>query len=180
MQLNVNKNILAILSFFIALTGCASNGSTENKPSSSPVITAATGNNGTIVFFRKNKIRGAAVGLMIDENEVELGKLASGNYFVADVVAGTHQFEAQTESRIVIPIDVGSDQQIYTSVKNSKHVKSNVLNIEVAPGQVYYVQGTISTGVPGHPRLESSDAATFDSVKAKLKLSTPLKPAKNN
>jgi hypothetical protein len=46
----------------------------------------------------------------------------------------------------------------------------DVLNLEVERGQTYYVQGSISMGLMvGRPNLAPSDAATFNSMKEKLK-----------
>lgn len=121
---------------------------------SGPVITPATGNNGTVVFFREGKFMGAAISFIVRENQTELGKLSSGTYFSVDLPAGPHQFVVHTEAK-------------------------DTLNLEVAPGQVYYVQGTISMGAfVGHPHLEPSDATAFDAMKGKLKLSHLPKAAK--
>ena len=46
----------------------------------------------------------------------------------------------------------------------------DVLNIEVEPGETYYVIGTVTMGfVAGHPNLSPSDQATFDGMFDKLK-----------
>lgn len=129
-------------------------GKSMAETKSGPVITPAAGNNGTVVFFRERKFMGAAISFMVRENQTELGKLSSGTYFSVDLPAGSHQFVVHTEAK-------------------------DTLNLEVAPGQVYYVQGTISMGAfVGHPHLEPSDATAFDEAKGKLKLSPPPKSKK--
>src|SRR4051812_26597786 len=103
----------ALLALALSLAGCAS---TETaKPTAStksaepakqaapakaaeaapaaPVstgIAAPSGDMGTIVFFRASKFAGAAVSFKVREGEQELGKLSSGNYFVAQVPPGAH------------------------------------------------------------------------------------------
>jgi hypothetical protein len=97
------------------------------------------------VFFRESKFAGGAVSFKVRESGKELGKLSSGTYFTLQVPAGKHQFEVHSEAK-------------------------DILTLEVEPGETYYVIGTISMGVlVGHPNLSPSSAATFDSMKAKLK-----------
>ena len=175
MKIMANNKIVAFIAVLVmaSIAGCASTGPSEKKEapkvqtstsatsssssstasktvastSSGPTITPAAGNNGTVVFFREGKFMGAAISFIVRENEVELGKLSSGRYFSVELPAGPHQFVVHTEAK-------------------------DTLNIEVAPGQVYYVQGTISMGAfVGHPHLEPSDVTAFDAIKGKLKLS---------
>lgn len=101
---------------------------------------------GQIVFFRPSKFTGAAIGFKVREGTTELGKLRSGNYFVAAVDPGAHQYIVHSEAK-------------------------DVLNMEVEAGETYYVEGTITMGfMSGHPNLSPSDQATFDGMFAKLKL----------
>ena len=182
MKIRVNNKFLAFAAVLVmaSIAGCASNGPSEkhevaktqtpvtaksSSPASAtgraatatqpgPVITPATGNSGTVVFFREGKFMGAAISFIVRENQTELGKLSSGTYFSVDLPAGPHQFVVHTEAK-------------------------DTLNLEVAPGQVYYIQGTISMGAfVGHPHLEPSDATAFDAIKGKLKLSHLPKTAK--
>ncbi len=114
-------------------------------------IAAPSGDMGSIVFFRPSKFVGAAVSFKVREGETELGKLSSGTYFVAQVPPGAHAYTVHSEAK-------------------------DVLNLEVERGQTYYVQGSISMGVMvGRPNLAPSDAATFASMKDKLKDSAAKK-----
>lgn len=145
----------------LALAGCASTGGSapEKKsappaapaaapaptPASEPVASAAGAGMGTVVFFRESKFLGMAISFKVREGKTELGKLTNGSYFVANLPAGAHEFTVHSEAK-------------------------DVLNIEVEPGETYFVQGSISMGVlAGRPNLAPSDVATFNSVKAKLK-----------
>jgi hypothetical protein len=108
-------------------------------------IPAPSGDLANIVFFRESKFVGGMVSFKVREGEQELGKLSSGTYFVAQVPPGAHAYTVHSEAK-------------------------DVLNLEVERGQTYYVQGSISMGVMvGRPNLAPSDAATFNSMKAKLK-----------
>jgi hypothetical protein len=101
---------------------------------------------GQVVFFRPSKFAGAAFGFKVREGSNELGKLRSGNYFVAEVEPGAHQYIVHSEAK-------------------------DILNMEVEAGETYYVEGTMTMGfMAGHPNLSPSDQATFDGMFAKLKL----------
>lgn len=156
----------AVLALALSLAGCASTESskpaaaksTEPAKQAAPAkttpapaapastgIAAPSGDLGNVVFFRESKFVGAMVGFKVREGEQELGKLSNGTYFVAQVPAGAHAFTVHSEAK-------------------------DVLNLEVERGQTYYVQGSISMGVMvGRPNLAPSDAATFSSMKDKLK-----------
>ena len=156
----------ALLALALSLAGCASTESSKPAPAKSTEpaqqaapaktapapaapastgIAAPSGDMGNVVFFRESKFVGAMVSFKVREGEQELGKLSSGTYFVAQVPAGAHAFTVHSEAK-------------------------DVLNLEVERGQTYYVQGSISMGVMvGRPNLAPSDAATFASMKDKLK-----------
>jgi hypothetical protein len=148
----------------LTLTGCATTEnakpaepakSTETAQAAPPAATAPapaaagiaapSGDFGNVVFFRASKFAGSMVSFKVREGEQELGKLSSGTYFVTQVPAGAHEYTVHSEAK-------------------------DVLNLEVERGQTYYVQGSISMGfMVGRPNLAPSDAATFNSMKDKLK-----------
>lgn len=102
------------------------------------------------MFFRPSKFMGAAIGFIVREGQTELGKLRSGNYFVAAVEPGTHQYTVHSEAK-------------------------DVMTLEVEAGETYYVQGSISMGImAGRPNLSPSDRAAFDAIASKLKPSKAL------
>ena len=60
-------------------------------------------------------------------------------------------------------------KHVYTVHSEAK----DVLNLEVEPGETYYVLGAISVGVfAGHPNLSPSSKEAFDAMKDKLKDNT--------
>jgi hypothetical protein len=103
-----------------------------------------------VVFFRPSKFVGAAIGFKVRENEVELGKLRNGNYFVAAVEPGLHQYVVHSEAK-------------------------DVTRIEAEAGETYFLSASLNMGVlAGRPNLSPSDAAAFEAVLPKLKKSKPL------
>ena len=108
----------------------------------------AGGNTGTIVFFRAKKFAGAAVGFKVRENDVELGRLRNGTYFIIHPTAGKHEYVVHAAAE-------------------------DKLTLEIDPGETYYVQANITVGaLAGRPNLAPSDQATFEKLKADLKDAT--------
>jgi hypothetical protein len=102
---------------------------------------------GQIVFFRPSKFVGMAVGFKVREAGKELGLMKNGSYFVIAATPGRHEYEVYSEAKDILPV-------------------------EVEAGEVYYVSGSLSMGVMvGRPNLTPSDAAAFEAVRAKLKMS---------
>lgn len=113
---------------------------------SNGLIGAAPEGHGQIVFFRPSKMAGGAIGFKVREGDVELGKLRSGKYFVANVEPGVHEYVVHSEAK-------------------------DILTMEVEAGETYYVQGTLTMGIlAGRPNLSPSDEATFNGMSKKLKL----------
>ena len=109
---------------------------------------------GQIVFFRPSKFVGGGVGYKVREDEIELGKLSNGSYFVHVAEPGAHAYVVHSEAK-------------------------DVLNIEVEAGETYFVVGGVTMGIlAGRPNLSPSDQAAFTAIAAKLKPAKPLKPNK--
>ncbi len=98
-----------------------------------------------VVFFRANRFAGAGVNFKVREGEVELGKLKSGSYILAQVEPGKHTYTVHSEAK-------------------------DVTNIEVEAGETYFISGSISMGfMSGRPNLTPSDALKFQSEMKKMK-----------
>ncbi len=122
--------------------------SADNAPAAAPAATAASGETGTVVFFREKKMMGAAISYKVRENGIELCKLGSGSFCTVQVPAGKHEYVTKTEAK-------------------------DVLTMEVESGETYYVQASISMGVvAGHSNLAPSTRDVFEGMKAKLKDNT--------
>lgn len=102
---------------------------------------------GQIVFFRPGKYMGMAVAFKVREGETELGTLSNGKYFVATIAPGAHSFVVHSEAK-------------------------DTLNMEIEPGETYYVQGSMAMGALLYrPNLSPSSREAFEVVAPKLKLS---------
>lgn len=98
-----------------------------------------------IVFFRASRFAGAAISFKVRENEVELGKLKSGSYILAQVEPGKHTYSVHSEAK-------------------------DITNIEVEAGETYFVAGTITMGfMAGRPNLTPSTATAFQAEMKKMK-----------
>lgn len=120
--------------------------SVTSATAANALIGPAPEDKGQIVFYREPKFAGGAIGFKVREGDAEIGKLRSGNYFVALVEPGRHEYNVKGETRDILPI-------------------------EVEAGETYYVKTTVSMGIlAGRPNLAPSDATNFLAVSKKLKL----------
>ena len=113
-----------------------------------PGAAAASGQTGTVIFFRAKAFKGAAVRFKVRENGTELCKLSSGTYCTVQVPVGQHKYEVHSEAK-------------------------DALTLEVDAGETYYVISGISMGfMAGHPNLSPSTKEVFEGMKDKLKDNT--------
>ncbi|HUO23296.1 MAG TPA: DUF2846 domain-containing protein [Caulobacteraceae bacterium] len=120
------------------------------SPAEGPIaIPPPPSGKGQIVFFRPHSLLGTGQWFNVRENGAALGKLTNGAYFVQTVDPGLHTYTATEEPEF----------------KDS-------LNLQVDPGDTYYVQGALTKGVVlGAADLIPSDRAAFE------KAADGLKPA---
>lgn len=136
--MSMSRSLLAVLAFVTIANGIA-----FAQQTSAPAA-QASGDTGTIVFFRPKKFVGAAVGFKVRENDVELGRLRNGTYFTIHPGVGKHEYvvHAAAEDRLVLEVDAG---------------------------ETYYVQANVTVGaIAGRPNLFPSDQATFEKLKGDL------------
>jgi hypothetical protein len=126
----------------------ASSGTAATAPPATPgKIAPPPAGKGQVVFFRESRFTGAMMSFMVREGTNELGKLGNGNYFVATLAPGAHDFAVHTENK-------------------------DTLHMEIEDGETYYVMGSISMGfMAGHANIAPSDEAVFDKDFDKLKKS---------
>jgi hypothetical protein len=104
---------------------------------------------GQVVFFRPKSLMGTGQWFRVRENGQPLGKLTNGAYFVTVVEPGRHTYTASEEPEF-----------------------KDHLDLQIAPGVTYYVEGDLAKGlVLGAAVLSPSNQETFD------KASSDLKPA---
>jgi len=106
---------------------------------------------GLVVFFRPKNFAGSAVGFIVRENDVELGKLRNANWFAVPVDPGMHTYVVHSEAK-------------------------DVTNLDIEEGQTYFVSASVNMGFfAGRPNLTPSDVAAFQVALPKLKPSKPLR-----
>lgn len=113
---------------------------------------------GQVVFFRPAQYSGPGAACVISENGAELGRLHRGSLLVFSVMPGRHRYVARHEK--------------------GKGKDNDVLTLEVAPGEVYYVQGTIHADAwRDVANISPTTAATFDAERKELEAATVPVPA---
>ena len=106
---------------------------------------------GEVVFFRDKTLMGTGQWFNVRENGDALGKLSNGAYFVEVTQPGVHVYTATTEPEA-----------------------KDKLQMEVDPGQIYFVEGTYDKGVViPVPDLTPSSHDAFDKASKHLKLAPP-------
>ncbi|HET6969719.1 MAG TPA: DUF2846 domain-containing protein [Phenylobacterium sp.] len=104
---------------------------------------------GQIVFFRPSNFVGMAVSFSVHEGDKGIAKLGNGSYAVVAADPGPHTYSIQFEA-------------------------TDKLNLEVEPGETYFVRQTIGVGVvAARPHLTPSDAGEFSRLKLKLSAQKP-------
>jgi hypothetical protein len=133
-----------LTSLLLGLALLAPLGVSAEEPAAAAPAAAATGNTGTVIFFREKKFAGSAIRYKVRENGVEICKLKSGSYCTVQASVGKHDYVVHSEAK-------------------------DVLTLEVESGETYYVIGGISIGfLAGHPNLSPSDKATYENMLPKM------------
>jgi hypothetical protein len=105
---------------------------------------------GQIVFFRPKSLMGTGQWFRVREHGQALGKLTNGAYFVVTAEPGRHTYTASEEPEF-----------------------KDHLDLEVAPGVTYYVQGDLAKGVIlGAAMLSPSNQEGFERAAKDLKPAT--------
>jgi hypothetical protein len=103
---------------------------------------------GQVVFFRRRTLLGTAQWFKVRENGEEVGKLTNGSYFIRVTPPGKHTYTATYEPEL-----------------------KDHLTLEVAPGETYFVEGTVSKAlVVGAADLSPSDREAFAKAANHLRL----------
>lgn len=108
------------------------------------VIPAPAEGKGQVVFYRPGGM-GFALGCGVNENGERLSALGAGKYFILPVDPGSHSYTVKSEA-------------------------TDLLTLEVEPGETYYVKCKIKMGIMvGRPNIAPSTQEEFDKDSAKLK-----------
>lgn len=107
------------------------------------VIAPPAEGKGQIVFYRPGGM-GFALGCGINENGERLSALGAGKYVVLPADPGSHSYTVKSEA-------------------------TDLLTLEVEPGETYYVKCKIKMGIMvGRPNIAPSTQADFDELSHKL------------
>jgi hypothetical protein len=138
----MNRRLSSLL---LALVLCApSLGNAQENPWA-PRGSAPKPTTGVVVFFREKRFAGGGVPFKVREGTTELGKLTNGSYFTVRARSGKHEYVVHSET-------------------------SDVLTLEVEPGETYFVTMKVGMGVALYrPNLAPSDRQTFIKLYDQLK-----------
>ncbi len=99
---------------------------------------------GQVIFWRPGTMVGGVMGCGVNMGTERISALGAGKYFVVNLAPGTHEFNARSEAR-------------------------DALTLEVEDGETYYVRCTIRMGfMVGRPNLSPSDVAAFNEKRGDL------------
>jgi hypothetical protein len=143
------------LVLFTAGAGLSQAAEPAAKPAdAASAVPAAAKDKGQVVFFRKASMFGFPYWTNIRENDVALGKLTNGSYFIQTLDPGVHTF-------------------------NTSVLGKDAMKLQIDPGETYYVEGKITMAVVGYTIVMApSEATTFQKVFKGMKPSAPVEPAK--
>jgi hypothetical protein len=100
---------------------------------------------GQVIFWRSGTMMGGAMGCGVNIGKERISALGAGRYFVMNTAPGAYEFNAKSEAK-------------------------DVLNLEVDSGGVHVVKCTIKMGLmAGRPNLAPSTIEEFNARKDDLK-----------
>src|SRR5258708_5036636 len=91
----LNKFWPVTLCLLVLLTACSS---MQTGQQSSSTGSDPSANLATVYFYRPHNSPGAAVGVDIKDNGIDIGTLQDGNYFVSHTNPGQHALTATTDT----------------------------------------------------------------------------------
>jgi hypothetical protein len=140
---------------FTAGAGLSQAAEPAAKPAdAASAVPAVAKDKGQVVFFRKSSMFGFPYWTNIRENDVALGKLTNGAYFVQTLDPGVHMF-------------------------NTSVLGKDAMKLQIDPGETYYVEGKITMAVIGYTIVMApSDATAFAKAFKGMKPAPPVDPAK--
>lgn len=128
-----------------ALFAIASPASAESGRAVPAELPAPPEGKGQIIFWRSGTMMGGAMGCGVNIGKERISALGAGKYFILNIEPGAHEFNAKSESK-------------------------DVLNLEVDAGERYVVKCTIRMGImAGRPNLAPSTIEEFNAKKPDLK-----------
>uniref|UniRef100_UPI0013DD1AFA DUF2846 domain-containing protein n=1 Tax=Sandarakinorhabdus rubra TaxID=2672568 RepID=UPI0013DD1AFA len=100
---------------------------------------------GQVLFWRSGTVVGSGMGCGVNLGAERISALGAGHYFLMALPPGTHEFNAKSEAK-------------------------DRLSVEVKAGETSYVKCTIKMGIMvGRPNLSASTAAEYEKKRGDLK-----------
>jgi hypothetical protein len=127
----LNKFRPVTLCLLVLVTACST---VQTGQQSSSTVSDPSANLATVYFYRPHSSPGAAVGVDIKDNGIDIGTLQDGNYFVYHTNPGLHALTATT--------DTASTQ-----------------NFKLQAGAIYYMEAGV---VPRQHLFQPSLSVVFD------------------
>ncbi len=139
------KKMMLALALASATTGLSASVAVAGEGTNAPaVIPGPPAGQAQVVFWRPGTMVGGAMGCGVNMGTERISALGAGKYFVVNLAPGTHEFNARSEAR-------------------------DALTLEVEDGETYYVRCTIRMGLMvGRPNLSPSDVAAFNEKRGDL------------
>lgn len=133
------KKFALALALATASTGLSTSAAFAAEGTDAPaVIPGPPAGQGQVIFWRPGTMVGGALGCGVNMGTERISALGAGKYFVVNLAPGAYEFNARSEAR-------------------------DALTLEVEDGETYYVRCTIRMGIMvGRPNLAPSDAAAFN------------------
>jgi Protein of unknown function (DUF2846) len=115
-----------LLLLLVLTTACSSTQTGSQYSASVPSSQLAT-----VYFFRNHNSPGAAVGVDIKDNGIDLGTLQDGTYFVYHTVPGQHAFTVTTDTAETkkLKLQAGATYYIKADVVSSQHLAQPSLGV---------------------------------------------------
>jgi hypothetical protein len=134
-----------IMLFLLVLTTACNSVQTGQQPSSASVPSPSSA---TVYFYRLQNASGAAVGIDIKDNGIDLGTLQDGTYFVYHAPPGQHALTATTDTASTqnVKLQAGATYYMKASVVSSQHLFHPSLSV------VFDLQG--QTAIQNLKRLD--------------------------
>ena len=131
---------LVLLGFLVTTTL----GMLQAGPAAAAEVPEAKAGQALIVFYREQRMAGAAVQFHINQNAQPIGSLTNGSVLLRDADPGQYGFSSQV-------------------------ITGDSLSLTVEAGKRYFVQGTVRMGVyAGRPKFTVVDEATAMKAIAKI------------
>ena len=143
--MNYRKTGLLAALAAICLTPLGASAQETAIATKSGSIGAAPADKAQIVFWRPGTLIGGALGCTVREGETEVARLGAGKYWVHVTEPGKHTYSSRGE-------------------------KTDMLNMELEPGETYFVRCSIGGGIMvGGAQIAPVERAEFEKRAKKMK-----------